>query len=96
MIDYSPLVGIVRIFDGGSQFGDKYKAVLSIAWHDKETAELLAAHGEITKQDMREIRDTLAGQGAKSILVKRKVPHKVPLGKFLYEANGFAVWRVEV
>lgn len=94
MIDYSPQTGTIRVFDSGASYGDPYKAIMQVLWHDKTSAEIQGAHGELTKKDLREIRHTLALMGATHMLVRRAVPHKVPLGVLLYEQDGFALWRI--
>ena len=66
MIHVEPIVLMARKFADGDEWGDEYKAVLTVQ-KTGDTAHCVGCHGKFTMRDYRELKKELAKHGIENL-----------------------------
>lgn len=98
MIHRTPLIEELRIYDDGktAEAGDEFRASMLVCWQDAKTAELRLGMGELSRSDMRAIRDSMVASGCETLLIKRRIGRRVPFGMIERKIGNFAWWRIDI
>ncbi|ATE60151.1 hypothetical protein [Thauera sinica] len=73
MIHIEHIVSVIRVYRPGESFAtaNEPKAVATVSRVDAGAAEIMAAKGQLTRGDMREIARALAASGVRVVIIKR-------------------------
>jgi hypothetical protein len=80
MIWLDPHLHLLRIIDGDPRDKPDYRAIGNVFMHG-EVAVLAGFHGDLTRNDMRQIMTNLSSNGARYLLMERAGKHKIPLAE---------------
>jgi hypothetical protein len=69
--EIEPIGGVVRVWAGGSSYGDPYEWAASVRWLSREEIEILGYTKPITRDVWRAIIKTCNESGIKKILAVR-------------------------
>jgi hypothetical protein len=75
-----PQLHLLRVIDGDPSDRPDYRAVGSVFAHG-DVAVLAGFHGDLTRNDMRQIMTSLSCNGARYLLMERVGKHRIPLAK---------------
>lgn len=98
MIHIEHLTSVVRVYAQGESFdeGDEPRAVATLARTDVAEVEVMAAMGRLGRKDMRELARSLAADGVRTLVIKRRTGHGVPLGRLRKTHGPFSYYEVAV
>jgi len=68
---FEPLMGVIRVFDNGKEYGDTYSWVATCRFIDKATVEVLGVMDAPKKEWWRAVLKTLGHEGVKTVCYKR-------------------------
>lgn len=96
MIHIEHLTSVVRVYAQGMSFeaGDEPKAVATLARTDTAEVEIMAAMGRLGRADMRAIARELAAEGVRTLVIKRRTGHGVPMGLLRKVHGPFSYYEV--
>lgn len=98
MIHIEHLTSVVRIYrpDESYEFGDEPVAVATLCRVDARKVEIMAAMGKLTRVAMRNIAQSLAVDGVRTLVIKRAGQHRMPYGKLVKIHGPFNYYEVSV
>ncbi|MFN3987595.1 MAG: hypothetical protein ACK4KV_19060 [Rhodocyclaceae bacterium] len=87
---------VIRVYRPGESYaaGNEPKAVATVARTDTGAAEIMAAKGQLTRGDMREIALQLAAAGVRVLVIKRPRGRGVPGGRLVRSQGPFSYYEV--
>jgi hypothetical protein len=92
---YTPIAGVIRVYDDHAGESDPHKAVVSVVWNDSTSAHMIAANGRIGISDIIAVFEKLREIGLKSAFMERAGNKRMPFATFCEKKGDFSIWKID-